>query len=91
MGIRVQVVLDEKEKALFRRHAAAEGLSLSAWLKEAALDRISRSEQKEKLQSIEQLQSFFTECDNREAGREPDWDEHLEVIRRSRSSGFSET
>lgn len=32
MSIRVQVILDEQEREIFRWHALREGLSLSAWL-----------------------------------------------------------
>ena len=43
-------------------------------------------------ESAEELQAFFRACDAT-AGleREPDWEEHLEVINRSRESGTSGT
>lgn len=43
-------------------------------------------------ESAEELAAFFRECDAI-AGpdREPDWEEHLEVINQSRASGASGT
>jgi len=33
------------------------------------------------------LEAFFTACDERESGEEPDWEAHREVIERSIRSG----
>lgn len=91
MGIRVQVVLSEHERDLFRRQAKADGLSLSAWLKRAGHDRLSAADVTGEFKSVEDLQTFFTRCDRLEQGREPDWGQHLEVIDRSKATGFSGT
>lgn len=40
MRTRVQVILDDDERAAFARRAAAEGLSLSAWLHDAGRQRL---------------------------------------------------
>lgn len=37
------------------------------------------------------LEDFFASCDAREEGTEPDWEEHLQVIERSRRSGLAES
>ena len=43
-------------------------------------------------ESAEELAAFFRECDAIPGpDREPDWEEHLEVINRSRESGTSGT
>lgn len=86
MTARIQVVLSERERELFRRQAKAEGLSLSAWFKRAAYERLAGSRATRGFGSAEDLQAFFERCDQREKGREPDWEEHLEVIERSRRS-----
>lgn len=35
------------------------------------------------------LEDFFASCDTQEEGAEPDWEEHLQVIERSRQSGLA--
>ena len=87
---RVQVLLEEAEREEFRRQAEREGLSLSAWLRRAAQERL-RSRARRRLSTLRELREFFREVDAREKGREPDWDEHLAVMARSRASGGSGT
>lgn len=91
MSIRVQVILDEQERALFQHHAASEGLSLSSWLRKAGLEKAAQARERKGIRSAEELQAFFRACDAREQGQEPDWEQHLEVIERSRRSGESGT
>jgi hypothetical protein len=86
---RVQVILDEDEKEVFQHRARTEGLSLSAWLRKAGQEMIEK--RTEKITSQEDLDAFFAACDARERGVEPDWEEHLAVIERSRRSGMTET
>ena len=43
------------------------------------------------MSTLRDLGDFFRAIDAREKGREPDWDEHLSVMNRSRSSGQSGT
>jgi hypothetical protein len=40
---------------------------------------------------MEELRSFFSECDRRETGTEPDWEQHVRVIERSRRSGAADS
>lgn len=87
---RVQVLLDEGEQEHFRQQAEREGLSLSAWLRQAGQERL-RSRRVRRLSTLRELREFFRAVDAREKGREPDWDEHLAVIDRSRTSGTSGT
>lgn len=88
---RIQVILNEQERELFRQQAMLEGLSLSAWIREAALVHLAARQRNAALNSVEALEAFFTECDRYERGREPDWTEHLQVINRSLGSGDSST
>lgn len=85
--IKVQVILEEEERAMIRREAEAAGTSLSAWVRRAALDKLEAARRARRLSSAEDLAAFFAACDERETGREPDWSEHLEVIDASRASG----
>jgi hypothetical protein len=87
---RVQVLLEEEEREQFRRQAEREGVSLSAWLRRAGQERL-RSRSGRRISTVRELRQFFREIDAREKGREPDWDEHLAVMARSRGSGGSGT
>jgi len=89
--VRVQVLMTPEEREAFRRMARGEGLSLSAWLRKAGLERLAAAGACERIEEPEQLDGFFRRCDARESGREPDWEDHLEVIRRSGRSGQSDT
>ena len=85
MGKRVQVLLDDEERERFRHHAAREGLSLSAWLRDAGRERLAAAAAGARLESVEQLQRFFAACDAREKGQEPDWEQHQAVIDASKT------
>jgi hypothetical protein len=85
---RIQVLVGEGEQEQFRRQAEREGLSLSAWLRRAGQERL-RSRRGRRISTMRELREFFREIDTREKGREPDWDEHLAVMARSRASGAS--
>lgn len=37
------------------------------------------------MDTVEELRAFFSACDCREEGREPDWQDHLAVIEASKS------
>ena len=43
MAVRVQVVVDRLERERFRRRAAEQGLSLSAWFREAGREKAAGS------------------------------------------------
>lgn len=90
--VRIQVLLTPEEKASFRRMAEREGLSLSAWLRQAGNERLAAARESGRFRSRSQLHDFFTACDKHHGpGREPDWEEHLETMRRSRKDGESGT
>lgn len=89
--VRVQVLMGEREREEFRKLADRSGMSLSAWLRHAGLERASRQKEKTQLDSREALREFFTRCDDREQGVEPDWREHQQVIETSKRSGDSGT
>jgi hypothetical protein len=89
MSTRIHVVLGEEEKALLERAARRKGMTLSAWLREAAEEKLERSELPP-LSTIGELTEFFRECDDRERGEEPDWQDHLQVMDTSRRQGAPE-
>lgn len=87
MADRVHVVLHTAEKERFRAAAAREGKTLSAWLRDAAQERIAAADRDRGLATPQDLEAFFRRCDEREVGREPDWEVHRQVIERSIGSG----
>ena len=91
MGERVQVSLRPEEKLRLQRQAEREGSSLSAWLRQVALDRLAQTAVKEQIATSAQLRTFWKRCAALEEGREPDWEQHRAVITRSSQSGGTET
>lgn len=90
MSIRIQIVLDPTEREAYRRAASREGLTLSAWLRRAARERLRKAESRP-ISSPDDLRTFFQACDAREQGVEPDWADHLAVMDGSRRSGRTAT
>lgn len=84
---RIHIVVDRGEKERFRRRAEREGKSLSAWLREAAREKLASDDARSRLDSRRALEEFFRRCDERERGAEPDWDAHRRVIEESIRSG----
>ena len=85
---RVQLSIPDEEHARFAHQARTEGMSLSAWLRAAASERLDRRAPPERFASRAAVERFFAECDAREGpGVEPDWERHLEVIAESRHRG----
>jgi hypothetical protein len=91
MATRIQVIVEEAEREAFRSVAEQEGLSLSAWLRQAGKDRLVAKTQQKTIRTPKDLRRFFKACDSQGSGREPDWVEHKKVIARSRASGTTDT
>lgn len=90
MATRVQVILDEQEKEVFQRQARREGLSLSAWLRRAGEARLKLKATPPRIETLDELRAFFSACNAREEGQEPDWEEHRAVLEASIRSGAAE-
>lgn len=89
---RVQLVIPDEDRSRFVYQAHKEGMSLSAWLRTAAHDRLKRKSQVQPFESVTELETFFAECDKLEpTGTEPDWDQHLAVINEARKRGATST
>lgn len=84
---RIHILVDDEDKARYRRQAEREGLSLGAWLRQAAEEKLAVARKRVRFETVEELRSFFEECDARESEPEPDWMRHVEVVERSRSEG----
>lgn len=87
MSTRVHLILDAAEHDAFRVRATEEGTSLSKWLRAAAREHLARS-RPSRIHSVADLDRFFEERTAAEQGAEPDWEEHLAVMQRSRRDGL---
>ncbi len=86
---RVQLVIPDADKDRFVHQARREGMSLSAWLRAAAHDRLTERQKVKQFQTVEEMRAFFERC-HAEAGPgpEPDWEEYLEIINESKLRGL---
>ncbi len=89
---RVQLVIPDEDRDRFVHQAQTEGMTLSAWLRSAAHQRLKEQQRLHAFRSQEDLEGFFRACDALEGpGREPDWEQHRAVIDESRQRGLSST
>ena len=80
MSVRVQVILKEDEAARFKSQAMKESKSLSAWLRDAGNKMLDIEHSRQSLTDPDSLKKFFQECNQREQGVEPDWEDHKRLI-----------
>ncbi len=89
---RVQLVIPDEDRDRFVHQARSEGMTLSAWLRSAARQRLREKQRSNTFESPADLEEFFQSCDGLEGPRrEPDWEEHMGVIDESRQRGASKT
>ena len=75
---RVQLVIPDEDRDRFVRQAQSEGMTLSAWFRAAAHQRLEEQQRSQPFESPADLEEFFRACDALEGPeREPDWQEHL--------------
>ena len=89
---RVQLVMPDADRDRFVHQAQQEGMSLSAWLRAAARERLEARQRVKVFESPDDVKEFFRSCaalDGPET--EPDWDEHLRVMNESRGTGVTGT
>ena len=83
-------MISDEDWAQFVHQAHREGMSLSAWLRDAARERFERQSQIQPFESVADLESFFAQCDRQEPnGTEPDWEQHLAFISEARKRGVT--
>jgi hypothetical protein len=87
MTTRIHLVIDERERDAFRARAAADGMTLSEWLRAAARERLER-ERPAEIRTVADLDAFFAAQAEAESGAEPDWEQHLAVVEQSRRHGL---
>ena len=89
---RVQLVIPDNDRDQFVHQAKSEGLTLSAWLRLAAQEKLTRETGSKKFQTVEEIRAFYKVCDDSvDLEHEPDWEDHKKVISKSKSSGSSNT
>ena len=89
---RVQLVMSDADRDRFVDEARREGMSLSAWIRAAARERLEARQHDKIFTSEGDYREFFRRCAEIEGPeREPDWDEHLRVMNESRSRGATGT
>ena len=89
---RVQLLMSDEDRTRFVYQAHQEGMSLSAWLRAAARERLERQSQVQPFESVADLEAFFVECDKLEPNAtEPEWEQHLAVMDEARKRGATST
>ena len=86
---RVQLLIPDEDRDRFVYQARREGMSLSAWLRAAANDRLAEREKTKRFQTVEDLLAFFENC-HATAGPEPepDWEEYKAILNESKLRGL---
>ena len=91
---RVQLVMPDDDRERFVDQARREGMSLSAWLRAAARERLEARHIVTLFESPQDVEEFFRSCaalDDPETETELDWSEHLRVMSESRAIGAAGT
>ncbi len=89
---RVQILIPDDDRDRLVHQARKEGMTLSAWLRTAAHQRLAAQQRSQPFESSNDIEAFFRQCDALEGPEtEPDWGEHLAVIDESRKRGASTT
>ena len=89
---RVQLIVPDDDRDRFVHQARREGMSLSAWLRAAARERLETRLRVRLFEAPEDVEEFFKSCSALEGPeREPDWSEHLQAMSESRQRGAART
>lgn len=89
---RVQLVIPDEDRDRFVHQARKEGMTLSAWLRAAARQRLRQRQREGVFEGTAEMEEFFRTCDALGGpSQEPDWEEHLVLINESRLRGAAGT
>ncbi len=89
---RVQLVIPDEDRDRFVSQARRENMTLSAWFRVAARQRLERQQRSDPFGSPEDVEAFFRWCDTLDdLPSEPNWSDHRAVIDASRRRGTSGT
>ena len=88
----VRISLGDDEFERFHEQAQREGITLGEWLRAAAVKRLEDTQRADHFNSTIKVGAFFEGCDAlKRPESEPDWEDHVKVIERSRAGGVSDT
>lgn len=88
---RVQLIIPDDDRVRFGDQAHQEGLSLNAWIRVAARERLDRQSSVGSVTSRDETKAFFAECDTLASPEaKPDRKQRLAVIDRSRRHGTTD-
>ena len=89
---RVQLVMPDEDRDRFVHQARREGMTLSAWIRAAARQRLNQQQRETVFEDASDLEEFFRACDGLGGpAQEPDWEEHLALMNESRHRGTAGT
>jgi hypothetical protein len=82
--------MPDQDRQDFIAQARRESMSLSAWLRAAAHERLEARRNVKLFESPEDVEEFFRLCAALGGPEtEPDWSEHLRVMNKSREQGVA--
>lgn len=82
--MRIQVIVDEVQKERILRRAQTEGLSMSAWIRRAALRELDARRPEDR---TDRIRMIFAAADRLESRtREPSWEESKRLLRDGRDA-----
>ena len=88
--VRVQLVMPDEDRDRFVHQVRWEGMSLSAWLRAAARERLQTRQSVKQFESPEDVKEFFRSCVGPDGPEtEPDRSDHLRVMNESHGRGVS--
>ena len=89
---RVQLLIPDEDRDRFVHQARREGMTLSAWMRTAARQRLEEQQMSKPFQSPVEVEAFFKRCDALGGPEtEPEWEQHLSVMDDSRKRGTANT
>ena len=85
---RVQLIIPDDDWSRFVHQALMEGMTYSAWLREAAREKLEDRQKGKRFATSKEVQEFFQACVSMGGPDvEPDWSEHVRIIEQSRAGG----
>ena len=89
---RVQLLIPDEDRDRFVHQARREGMTLSAWMRTAARQRLEDQQKFKPFQSPAEVEAFFQRCDALEGTEtETEWKQHLGIMDDSRKWGAANT
>ena len=86
------MLIPDEDRDRFVHQARREEMTLSAWMRTAARQRLEEQQRSKPFQSPAEVEAFFQRCDALEGTEtETEWKQHLGVMDDSRKRGAANT